>query len=173
MTNRRYRAGSVRRGMRGIACGAVGLIAAIVWVTPLAAATASTTIAVSATVAATCRVTVTPLAFGTYASVQNDATATATVTCTNTTPFTLGINTGLNSGSNYQWNLAGPGASLLAYRLYRDAARTVFWGSVGGDTSTGTGNGAAQTITFYGREPAAQFVQPGAYSDTVTLTLSY
>jgi len=40
-------------------------------------------------------------------------------------------------------------------------------------TSSLTGSGAAQPITIYGQIPAAEYVTPGAYTDTITVTVSY
>jgi spore coat protein U-like protein len=36
-----------------------------------------------------------------------------------------------------------------------------------------TGSGTAQTLTVYGQVPAGQFVTPGNYADTITVTLTY
>jgi spore coat protein U-like protein len=70
--------------------------------------------------------------------------------------------------------MTGPGAAVLGYSLFSDAARTVNWGqTIGTDTVTGTGNGSAQAITVYGQATAGQFVAPGAYTDTITATVTY
>jgi spore coat protein U-like protein len=64
--------------------------------------------------------------------------------------------------------------SILNYSLHSDAARTVVWGNTAGtDTVAGTGNGLAQTLTVYGNIPGGQLSAPGAYTDTVTATLTY
>jgi spore coat protein U-like protein len=66
------------------------------------------------------------------------------------------------------------GAALVNYRLYRDAGRTQNWGnSIGTDTLAGTGNGAAQAITVYGRVPAQSTPAAGTYTDTVAVTVTY
>jgi spore coat protein U-like protein len=65
-------------------------------------------------------------------------------------------------------------ADLVSYSMFRDTARTLNWGAtVGTDTVTGTGNGAAQAITVYGRVAAQAGVAPGNYTDTVTVTVTY
>ena len=38
---------------------------------------------------------------------------------------------------------------------------------------SGTGNGSAQAITVYGQIPAAQYVTPGSYTDTITVSVTY
>jgi spore coat protein U-like protein len=66
------------------------------------------------------------------------------------------------------------GAALLGYSLYRDSGLTQNWGvTIGTDTASGTGNGAAQPITVYGQVPAGQYVTPGSYADTITATVTY
>lgn len=155
--------------------GLLGVIAGIFAATgPGHATTTTANIAVSMTITPTCQTNLTTLAFGTYAGVQSDVTASVNLTCTNSTPFTIAINAGQQSTGNYQWNMAGPGATRLAYQIFRDSGRTNLWGgSQGVDTVGGTGTGAAVVIPMYGRMKAAQYVQPGAYTDTVTMTVSY
>ncbi|WIM09052.1 MAG: Sigma-fimbriae tip adhesin [Enhydrobacter sp.] len=138
-----------------------------------AAGTATATFQVTATVQATCNISATNLAFGTYAGAQTDATSTVTVTCTNTTAWNVGLNAG-TCGATVTTRCMANGAAQLNYALYRDSARTQNWGqTVGTDTLTGTGNGAAQANTVYGRIPAGQFPAPGAYTDTITATVSF
>lgn len=180
MTEGRPRSGDLpRRSQVGrdllTLAGLAAVIAGIFAQTePGRAATATGTVAVSMTITPTCLASVAPLAFGTYTTAQNDAATSVTVTCTNSTPFTIGVNAGLQPSGNYQWNMAGPGSSLLAYRIFRDSGRTAYWGgSQGNDTVGGTGTGSAVAIPLYGRELAAQFAQPGGYADTVTLTVYY
>ena len=83
-----------------------------------------------------------------------DQTSTISVTCTNTTPYTVGISAGTNGGGTVTTRKmkGGPSNELIAYSLFSDAARTANWG----DTAllgwqSGTGNGAAQSFTVYGR----------------------
>ena len=138
------------------------------------AATATTTFAVTATVVATCLVSATALGFGNYTGVIDPATSTVSVTCTNTTPYTVALSAGLGSGATVANRSMTGGAVLLGYGLFRDAGHTLNWGlTPGTDTVAGTGNGAAQPITVYGQIPASEFVAPGAYSDTITATVTY
>lgn len=151
----------------GLACVAVASSAS--------AATVTTTVAVTATVQATCLVSATSLGFGTYAGVQVDATSTVSVTCTNTTPYNVGLNAGLGTGATVTTRqMTGPATAVLSYSLFQDTARTINWGTtVSTDTLAGTGNGAVQPLTVYGRIPASQFVTPGAYADTITATVTF
>lgn len=139
------------------------------------AATATATMGVSATVQATCLISTTNLAFGTYTGIAVSSTSSVSVTCTNSTTYNVGLNPGLASGATVTTRkMTGPSSSLLAYSLYSDAARSTNWGqTVGTDTIAGTGNGSAQALTVYGQLPAAQYVTPGAYSDTITATVTY
>jgi spore coat protein U domain-containing protein, fimbrial subunit CupE1/2/3/6 len=154
---------------------ALGLLVLGVATQSAVAATVTTTFGVTATVQATCLVSATPLAFGTYTGAVANSTSAVSVTCTNTTPYNVGLSAGLATGSTVTTRkMTGPASALLGYALFSDAARTVNWGqTIGTDTVTGTGNGAAQAITVYGQATAGQFVAPGAYTDTITATITY
>jgi spore coat protein U-like protein len=158
-------------GLAGL--GLAGLLA--VAPAPAGAATTTTTFQVTATVQATCLISATNLAFGTYTGAQTDATSTISVTCTSSTPYNVGLDPGTATGATVTTRrMSGPGGALLGYALYRDAAHTQNWGNtVGTDTASGTGTGSAQSLTVYGRLAASQYVTPGAYADTITATISY
>jgi spore coat protein U-like protein len=139
------------------------------------AATASGTLTISASVVAACTVVGSAIAFGAYTQSVVNQSGTITVLCTNGTAYNVGLDAGTGTGatvSNRKMSAAGGGT--LNYALYRDAARTSNWGStIGTDTATGTGSGLTQTLTVYGQIAAAQTPLAGAYSDTVTVTLTY
>lgn len=139
------------------------------------AATTTATFAVTATVQATCQISTNPLAFGTYTGAQIATTTTLAVTCTNTTPYNIGLNAGTATGATVTTRkMTGPASATLSYSMSRDSAHTINWGqTVGTDTQAGTGNGSAQTITVYGLLAAGQYPAPGAYSDTITATVTY
>jgi spore coat protein U-like protein len=158
--------------------GSLPLVAVLVCSVPsnmAQAATATTTFSVTATVAATCTVTATNLAFGSYTGVPVNATSTVSVTCTNTTPYNVGLDAGTSPGATVTTRkMTGPGGATLGYALYQDSAHSINWGNtVGTNTESGTGNGSPQALTVYGQVPAGQFVSPGAYTDTITATVTY
>jgi len=127
-------------------------------------ATATVNFQVTANVTGACTVSATNLAFGTYpvASAANiDASSTITVNCPNLLPYTVSVPTPTTR------SMAGPGAAVLNYGLYSDAARTT------GFSNAGTGSGANQVITVFGRAPSGQSPVIGAYSDNVTVTVTY
>jgi len=143
---------------------------------PVQAATATSTIAVTATVLAFCTVTAAPLAFGNYSSTQLDATTLLTVVCTPGTTYTVGLDQGTGTGGTVavrQMSGAVTG-STLAYTIYSDSARTTVWGNtVGSNTVAGTGSGLPQVLTGFGRIASVQLSAPGAFTDIVTATLTY
>lgn len=148
----------------------------------VSAATVTTSFTVSATVLSSCAVSATNLAFGSYDpndASDNDATSVVTVTCTLLTPYHVQLNEGQNSvgGSVTARRMLGPGASdFLNYALYRDASRTLNWGKTDDtDTVNGVGTGILLPAdhTVYGRITKNQDVNTGAYSDTITVTVSY
>lgn len=139
------------------------------------AQTANTTFQVTTTVAAACTVSATALSFGTYSSAgNNDASSTMDVNCSTGTAYNVGLNAGTGTGATVASRKMSNGAALLNYTLYRDAARSTVWGSTAGtDTATGTGSGAAQTLTVYGRVPGSQSASAGSYTDTITVAVTF
>ncbi len=135
-----------------------------------AATTATASMAVSATVQATCIVSTTPMSFGTYTGLVLPSTSTVTVQCTNTTNYTLGLNAGTSSGSTVtNRSMTGPGSALLNYGLYTDSGHTTNFATL----ASTNGTGSAIVTTVYGQVAAGQYVAPGAYSDSITATVTY
>ena len=131
---------------------------------------------VSAAVGASCSLSATDLAFGSYSGSLIDATSTISVNCTNATPYNVGLDAGIAPGATVtNRSMTGPGSTLLNYHLLSDPARTINWGNtVGIDTVAGTGTGTAQFLNVYGQLPASQTtLQPGTYSDVITATITF
>jgi spore coat protein U-like protein len=122
----------------------------------------------------TCTVTATAIAFGNYTGAINNVTGTIRVTCANGRAYNVALSAGTSTGATVTTRkMTGPAGALLSYGLYSDAGHTVNWGnSAATNWVTGTGNGAAQQITVYAQLPAGQYVAPGSYTDTITVTVS-
>lgn len=142
------------------------------------AATKSTTFQVTATVAENCVVTATSLAFGTFDSVTNRfANSNVAVNCTAGTNFEVALNDGLNGLDLNNRQMTGPGPQTLLYNLYSDLARSTVWNAI--NTQNGVGAGMATPVNFpvYGELLASlnqdRLLDEGAYSDTVTATITY
>ncbi len=104
-----------------------------------------------------------------------DSSATFDVQCTNTTPYDVRMDAGSTAGGSVATRrMIGGGAATVDYTMFRDAGRTLNWGETDGvDTLGGTGSGASQTLTVYGRVPIQTTPAPDTYTDTVTVTVSY
>jgi spore coat protein U-like protein len=135
------------------------------------------TFQVTATVLAACIVVASDLSFGVYdptSASPTDASSTLDVTCTNGAAYTVALDPGAGVGATVSARKMNKGADELTYGLYRNAGRTLVWGqTVGVDTLAGTGTGAVQSLTVYGRIPAGQAAPAGAYADQVTVTVSF
>jgi spore coat protein U-like protein len=135
---------------------------------------ATTTFGVSATVLKDCIVSATALGFGNYTGAVNSAQSTITVTCTSSTTYTVGLGTGLASGATVTTRQMQNGANLLNYGLFSNGTWTTNWGNTAPTNwVSGTGTGAGQAITVYGQIPAGQYVVPGSYADTISVTVTY
>lgn len=150
-------------------------VALLAWAGTASAASTGTTFNVTTEVQPSCQVSATNLAFGVYnpANLSNQlASSTLTVVCSLGTPYTVSLNYGSNAQGNGR--RMGNGPKRIQYELYRDATRTQVFGTVADTLGTsGVGTGSAQVHTVYGSIPAAQNVEPGSYSDQVTVTLDY
>ena len=149
---------------------------------PGQAATATAPIGVSATFTTSCNVSGGTINFGsaidpTSAAVPIDASTSLTVICSATTPYSVALNAGVNAGgnSNFSARSIKNGLNSLGYQLYSDVLHSTIWGD-GTSTSTvtpGVGTGSNQLMTVYGRLPSVTGAVPGAYTDTVTVTVTY
>lgn len=133
---------------------------------------------VTATVLASCEVTASDLAFGSYdpvAASNLDADTSLSVTCTNGTPYYVGLSLGDGSGASMAQRrmTKSGGAQTLNYVLYQDTQRSVLWGATGADRLAGTGDGTPDTVHVYGRVPMQQAAPTGSYSDTIVVTVSW
>jgi spore coat protein U-like protein len=157
---------------------AASIVAQPLIMTSALAATATSNMNVRITIEAACKVqSAADLDFGTKGVLDaaSDQASTITIQCTTGTPYNVGLSAGSGAGATVATRrMTAPGPSTVDYSIYRDAARTQVWGvTIGTDTVAGTGNGAAQALTAYGRVPAQTTPAPGAYSDIVTVTVTY
>ncbi|MEO0063014.1 MAG: hypothetical protein RLZZ08_1574 [Pseudomonadota bacterium] len=162
------------RKLIALAIGAVAISATA----PAFAATDSDTMQVTATVLNNCAVTASPMAFGTLATLGTaaiDTSASVALACTPNAAYNVSMDVGLNaSGSQRRLVNGADNSQLIPYNLYTDAARTAAWGTAVGSTVTGTATTGSATLTAYGRIPAtAAAVSAGAYTDTVTVTVTF
>jgi spore coat protein U-like protein len=147
-------------------------------------ATTTTTFPVTATLAATCSATAANVAFGAYTPGGGTLTANANISvkCTKSTAYTVALNKGSSTGGTLAQRLmtGTPATNTLQYNLYTAASLATIFGDGTGGTGTvaGTGAGVATptTVTVYGQLPdnaTNQAAVPGAYSDTITVTVTY
>ena len=132
---------------------------------------------VTASVGDACSVTATDLGFGAYdplSATDTDASSTMDVTCTLSTAYNVGLDAGTGTGASTTTRILEFGANQLNYILSQNVGHTTNWGnSAGVDTVAGTGTGAAQTLTVYGRIAALQSVPAGSYADVITVTVTF
>ena len=162
---------------KNFALGAVAALAILSVTANAEASTVTSNFTVRVVVNAQCLVaSASTLDFGTTGvlSANVDATSTIQVQCTNTAPYNIGLDAGIGTGATVSNRLMTSGATTISYAMYSNAGRTTNWGNtVGTDTVAGTGNGAAQSYTVYGRVPAQTTPALGTYTDTITVTVTY
>ena len=138
---------------------------------PVFGQSASDDLDVTANVVANCTITTLPVAFGTYdplsATPDDDGVGTITIRCTRGAGASIDLGGGANFSGGRRMT---DGTMFLGYELYSDAPGGTVWNSLAIAPSA---NFAARDFSVYGRIPAGQDVQVGAYSDTVVATINY
>lgn len=129
---------------------------------------------VSARKQVTCSVSSTLVDFGTRGNLNAavDGTGSLAINCSPNLPYTVGLGNGQN-GTGPTDRKMSKGADRVTYGLYKDSGRSNPWGDAGSQTLGGTGTGASQNITVYGRVPAQATPSIGTYNDTVVVTITY
>jgi spore coat protein U-like protein len=128
-----------------------------------------------------CTATATNIAFGTYTPLQTTvlaSTGTVTISCTGVTGRnTVTIDLSPGASGSYTTRSLTAGSAQLSYNLYQDAANTEIWGNGSGGSSEASATirkaVPTATLTVYGTVTAKQDPAPGAYGDTITVTVNY
>ena len=153
---------------------------------PATAGSTSANLTVQITITASCTINVATLNFGggvagtaLVAGVTNGSTTVST-TCTNGSPYSIGMDNGANASSGQR--RMKNGANFINYNLYTDSGYADPWTTASSSTTCtsalscalGTGTGSAQSTTIYGQIPTVAVAPAaGAYSDTVSMTITY
>jgi spore coat protein U-like protein len=171
-----------QRRAKLVLVSAIALAAAGVSLDSHAAGTATSDLAVSASIAANCTISTSPVAFGAYDPITANkttalnGTGSVTTTCTSGAAVTVTLGQGLNPIGDV--NVApvrqmASGANRLGYFLYSNTARTTAWGNTAPTGVADTGTGATSTLTVYGAITANQNQPTGDYLDTVLATVTF
>ena len=131
---------------------------------------------VSASVPTSCYVTAATLNFGSVGLIGTnvDAPSTIGVQCSNSLPYTVALDGGQTGATDPTRRKMSKGSEQVTYGLYRDATRSLPWGSTAGtDTVSGIGDTTVQGLAVYGRISTQTTPSPGLYADTVVVMVSY
>ena len=139
------------------------------------------TVTVSAAIVASCSISGSTLAFGSYDPIAtNSVTAlnvsgnALSVSCTRGAP---GVTVTLGTGSNAAFAvgttraMAG-GGGYLSYDLYTDATHGTVWNTTN-TVSYAPLSMAASNLTVYGQIPGGQDATVASYTDSVTATVNF
>ena len=121
-----------------------------------------------------CQVDTEPVAFGIVDLTRaTNSTGLIVLNCSITTNIEVALSSDSAPG---QRTMTGPNAGRLKYELYTDAGRQVEWGD-------GSGNGKrvpaiavgeeTRRLTVYGQVPRQDAVPAGAYTDSLTVVVSF
>jgi spore coat protein U-like protein len=166
---------------------------ALVAVAPAAMAQSATSdLAVSASVAANCTITTAPVAFGAYDPVVANATnplnnnGSVTIACTKGSAPNVALGLGSHVSGTTRRMLGGTSGEFLTYELFQPPNTTpgtactypgtTVWGTSGANlfTPTAAGSKAARTYNVCGTVAGNQDVSVDAsYTDTVVATVNF
>jgi len=122
---------------------------------------------------ASCNVSTIGVAFGSYNvfnSSPADITGSVSVTCNKSSSYSVSLSSG--SGTFSSRTLRN-GSNVLNYNLFSDPTHLTIWGDGSGGTVTVSAAALSGAYTVYGRVPARQNVRAGAYSDSITVTVTF
>lgn len=116
------------------------------------------------------------MSFGSHTNVSSvrDSQTGLSIQCPVGTAWQVALGNGNNFSTTRRMRNSVSN-TFIPYGLFQNAARTTPWGNTSGsNTMTGTGTGASQNLTIYGRVPA-QGTTPagGRYEDNVVMQLIY
>jgi len=154
------------------------------------AGTATSNIAVSASITQTCAITANPIAFGAYDPVTANATVAATSTATldvRCTKGSAGVTVQLGIGANASGNQKRMtnGTDFLSYNIFQPttgvsgntACSATEWGAptaaLAVSPAVAWSAVTVNSFTMCGSVPPAQNVGAGSYNDTVVATITF
>jgi spore coat protein U-like protein len=135
-----------------------------------------------------CTASASGIAFGIYSplsAVADASTGTLKVTCngsgTGSANVTVNVTLSAGSSGSYATRKMFSGVNALNYNIYWSTAYNQIVGDGTGGSFAGSagpfvvpaGGSNFATGTFYGLIPASQDVAPGAFSDVITVTVTY
>lgn len=151
-----------------------------------AAGNKTATLSVTATVAGSCEISTTPVAFGIYdptSTIPTRETGAVTLTCVKDLTSAVSLDLGVQPNGTVR-NMKGTGAEVLSYQLYQpivgstscNGSETTVWGD--GDNGSkfqvpAAPDATARTYIICGQIGSGQNVSPDTYSDTVTAKVEF
>jgi spore coat protein U-like protein len=161
-------------------CGAVGALMLCLVTNAHAAGSASTSLALSASVSNNCTISTSAVGFGSYdpvvvnATANLDGTGTVSIACTKGATTTIGLDLGSNASGSVR-RLTDGSSNYLTYELYQDSGRSTVWGNAGAGlfTPVAAPSRTLRSFTAYGRVAGSQDVPAGTFTDTVTATVNF
>jgi spore coat protein U-like protein len=139
---------------------------------PAAAQVQTPKLTVRATVGEVCTVSAASLDFGTYAFAQLNKSGTISITCLTPTAVNVALGAG-QAGNGNGLRTMKNGSSSIIYQLFKDSGFSTAW--LTGATVLSPSN-ANHTVPVYGQIRTTDNPGPlanGAYTDEVTITLSF
>lgn len=148
---------------------ACGILASGLAIMPALAATSTTSFAVTATVLSSCMASTPVTAFGSNPIAGG---APASVTCTSPTQYSISLDAAGTDGATTE--LVSSANVLLNHTLLSNSEHTSGRAlKAGTKTIAGMRNRNSLAYAYYSQTAQAQRVSSGAFSDAITVTITY
>ncbi|GAB3630567.1 Spore coat U domain-containing protein [Pandoraea terrae] len=177
--------------MKHTVFGIGALVCAVLCPSAAFAGSSNANLGVTASVAANCSITTTPVSFSAYDPVTANATAplnatgTVSIACTKGAAPTIALGLGGNASGSALRMIGASSSNLLSYALYQPSATSpgaacsysspTVWGSSGSNVfNPGQATSkASRTYNVCGQIAGGQDVSVDSYSDTVVATVNF
>jgi spore coat protein U-like protein len=130
--------------------------------------------------AVSCTVSATSVAFGTYiGGTTSNSTGTISVNCKSAASANVSIALSTGGNGSYSPRKMSSGVNRLSYNLYSNASHTTVWGDGTGGTATVSATitisppSTTANFTVFGQIPSQAGPAPGAYSDSIIVTVTF
>lgn len=139
------------------------------------ASTAAASFSVSVNAQASCQVSHTAITPGAYNAGTANESPAVSVNCTNPTPYSVALSPGRAARPNVTTpEITGPATDSLRYALFPSATPSPLWKRlVKMHAMPGTEIGLFETLSASGEIMGTEFVVPGAYANTIIVTITY
>ena len=153
----------------------LSLLASCLAARQASSATATASFGVSVNVQASCRASSTVMTLGAYGALVANEKPAVSVSCTIPTVYIVSLSSGRGAGpTGTAQRMVGPSSKLPGFAESPNFEHQPnLIQQIGTYTTAGNGNGSVPQFNVSSETIGAQYMAPGAYADTIIVTITY